>query len=385
MLSVIGGRVLGEGGVLREAGVTIDAGHISAIGNEDAAGKSVLDASGYLVLPAIIDLHGDAFERQIMPRPGVHFPLDLALQETDRQMISNGIATAYHGITYSWEPGLRGRETALELLNALAALQDRLACDTRVHLRWETFNTPAAGEIAGWIEEGRIDLLAFNNHLEMMQRELDNAQKLVKYAGRAGISGADFIKLVHDVAARADQVEGAKALLAACAVDHGIPCASHDDETAEMRAGYHQLGVGICEFPVNEETARYAIDHGDPVVLGGPNILRGGSHCARLNAAESAKAGLCSILTSDYYYPSLLQAPFRLVNDGIVDFQTAWNMVSRNPAQAAGLTDRGEVREGLRADLVIIDDSDPACPRVMATIVRGRPVYMFDADYRICA
>ncbi|MEG3619286.1 alpha-D-ribose 1-methylphosphonate 5-triphosphate diphosphatase [Magnetovibrio sp. PR-2] len=385
MLSITGGRVLLADGELAEADIQLSGETIQSIAAAGAPSQQTLDAGGYMVLPAIIDLHGDAFERQIMPRPGVHFPLDLALQETDRQMISNGIATAYHGITYSWEPGLRGRDTAVELLASLQKIRNRLVCDTRVHLRWETYNTPGVDDVLHWMESGQVDLLAFNDHVGLIQDGLEKPQKLSKYADRAGMTGDEFKALFQDVLSRAPDVEPAKARLAACAQKHAIACASHDDESPEMRAGYHKLGVAICEFPVNAETARFSIDNGDPVVMGGPNILRGGSHCGRLDAAPSAKQGLCSILTSDYYYPSLLQAPFRLVQDGIVDFQTAWDMVSKNPAKAAGLNDRGTIEDGQRADMIIVDDSDPACPRVMATIVAGKPVYMFDADYRKCA
>ncbi len=74
------------------------------------------DATGLLVLPGIVDIHGDAFERQLQPRPGVDFPADIALADTESQLLANGITTAFHGVTLSWEPGLRSltawRETS---------------------------------------------------------------------------------------------------------------------------------------------------------------------------------------------------------------------------------------------------------------------------------
>ncbi len=385
MLSLTGGRVLLDDGAIHETTVHIEGGLIGALGEPATRQKGAWNVRGHLILPAIVDLHGDAFERQIMPRPGVHFPLELALQETDRQMVSNGIATAYHGITYSWEPGLRGRDTALALLEALDAIRDRLACDTRVHLRWETYNTPGADDVAEWMETGRVDLLAFNDHLDMIRKALVNPQKVAKYADRAGFSPDAFISLVDEVAAREADVPAKIEWLAQLAVKFDIPCASHDDESPQMRAGYHKLGVGICEFPVNAETARFSIDNDDPVIMGAPNVLRGGSHCNRLCASTAAGQGLCSILTSDYYYPSLLQAPFKLAANGVTDFATAWHMVSKNPAQAAGLADRGVIRTGQRADVVVVDDSIPGCPRAVATFVGGKPVHMIDAGYRMCA
>ena len=385
MLSLTGGRVMLADGTIEKTNLRVDGGLIGALGETAVRAKGTWNMHDYLVLPAIIDLHGDAFERQIMPRPGVHFPLGLALTETDRQMAANGIATAYHGITYSWEPGLRGRDTVVELLEALTTYRDSLSCDTRVHLRYETFNTDGFDDVINWMSTGNVDLLAFNDHMPMITDNLANPNKVAKYADRSGLSNEAFIKLVENTQSHAPKVQGNIEHLAALAGRFDIPCASHDDETPEMRRMYHDLGVRICEFPVDEQTARSAVAIDDPVVMGAPNVLRGGSHCNRLCATEAARAGLSSVLTSDYYYPSLLYAAFKLANDGVVDFPTAWAMISSNPARAAGLTDRGEIAPGKRADLVVIDDSIPDLPRVVATIVGGRPVHLGDSGYRMCA
>jgi alpha-D-ribose 1-methylphosphonate 5-triphosphate diphosphatase len=157
---------------------------------------------------------------------------------------------------------------------------------------------------------------------------------------------------------------------------------SHDDETPEMRRRYAALGCDISEFPLDRATAEAARDLGSPIVLGSPNVLRGGSHCGRLSAADSVAAGLCTILSSDYYYPAPLHAAFRLVADGVVGLEQAWRLVSVNPAKAVGLDDRGEIAPGKRADLIIVDDSDPAYPRVVATFVAGRVAYAASDDLR---
>lgn len=161
-----GGRHL-VGLELCETSLQIDAGRITAIGADTAQGGLGLDAGGLLVLPGIIDLHGDAFERQLMPRPGVDFPVDVALVDSDRQAIANGITTVFHGTTWSWEPGLRGAENARLLLQAIETLRPQLAADTRVHLRQETYNLDAEAEILQWLADGRIDLLAFNDHMDL--------------------------------------------------------------------------------------------------------------------------------------------------------------------------------------------------------------------------
>ena len=141
------------------------------------------DAGGYLVLPGIVDLHGDAFERQLMPRPGVHFAPVPALLETDRQLLANGITTAYHGVTLSWEPGLRGIEAAREFLAALSAVRPRLGADARLHLRFECFNLDAVEEVVSWIEAGRIDLLAFNEHTN------EDGAVVFRHACKMGLEG----------------------------------------------------------------------------------------------------------------------------------------------------------------------------------------------------
>src|SRR3979409_562412 len=160
-----GGRALIEGG-LEDTTVHFgtDAGVITGIGTDTAA-ESAIDASGLLVLPGIVDIHGDAFERQMMPRPRVTFPLDVALLESDRQAVSNGITTVFHGVTWSWEPGLRGAENARAIPQGGERLRHRLGADTRYHLRHEAYNLDAEPEIIEWLGDRRIDVIAFNDHM----------------------------------------------------------------------------------------------------------------------------------------------------------------------------------------------------------------------------
>src|ERR1700736_4641844 len=150
-IRIDGGRALIDGR-LEMASVHVDSacGTIRAIDSDEGAEQRI-DASGLLVLPGIVDIHGDAFERQMMPRPGVGFPLDVALLESDRQAIANGITTVFHGVTWSWEPGLRSADNARGLLAAMELLRPRLAADTRFHLRHETYNLYAESEVVDWI------------------------------------------------------------------------------------------------------------------------------------------------------------------------------------------------------------------------------------------
>ncbi len=376
-------RVMTSDGTL-PAVIVIDGGRIVALEDRVPAGIPSINARDRLVLPGIVDIHGDAFERQIMPRPGVTFPLDIAFADTDAQLLAAGITTAFHGITYSWEPGLRGAATTRRVVDAIHALRDRMRCDTRVHLRFETYNLDAVDEILGWIDSGRIDLLAFNDHVPHYQEKLaEGPQRLSDTAKRAGLEPEAFVALLNRVVERADEVPQAVRRLAATAVSQRVPMLSHDDETPDMRRGYDELGCRVAEFPVDRPTAEAAMELGNDVVLGAPNILRGGSHCGRLSTREAIEGGFCSILATDYYYPSLLHSVFSLVRDGVLELGNAWRMVSETPARAAGLPDRGAIDEGRRADLILVDDRSAAVPVVKAACVNGRFVYAsgeFTAD-----
>ncbi|HYG88139.1 MAG TPA: alpha-D-ribose 1-methylphosphonate 5-triphosphate diphosphatase [Azospirillum sp.] len=369
-----GARVLMPDGTFADTTVTIAGAHIAALG-ERPAGR-VVEAGGLLLLPGIVDLHGDAFERQLMPRPRVRFPIDMALVDTDRQLVANGITTALHGLTWSWEPGLRGREAAVGFLEALERLRPTLACDTHVHLRHEVYNVGAADEIEGWLAAGRVRLLAFNDHLPMFTRKIGQPSALAQYAERAHMSVEAFTALVHAVAERHGEVDPTNRRLAAAARRHGVALASHDDPSPEVRRHFHAMGCTLCEFPLNRATAQEGRRLGNGVIVGAPNVVRGGSHTdSGLRAADLAADGLADVLTSDYYYPALANAAFRLAREGLLALGDAWRLVSTNPARLAGFADRGYIAPGQRADLVLVDGRAPDLPRIVSTLVAGRTVH----------
>jgi alpha-D-ribose 1-methylphosphonate 5-triphosphate diphosphatase len=374
-----GGRAL-LGNTILETSVQIAGGKISAVGSDHGVVSFGLDARGLLVLPGVVDLHGDAFERQMMPRPGVDFPVDVALNDSDRQAIGNGITTIFHATTWSWEPGLRSGNNATRLLEAIEILRPQLAADTRFHLRHETYNLDAETDIAQWLSSGRIDLFAFNDHMDSTVASLAKPQKRNRMVERTGLSNEAFDFLVERVVSRGDDVPASVARLAKAARDANVRMLSHDDASPTMRKAFRALGVGIAEFPVNEETAREAAEAGDFIVFGAPNVVRGGSHTGWTKAADMIANGLCSVLASDYYYPAQLLAAFRLADDGVLPLAEAWNLISATPARAAGLADRGVLAEGHRADIILVDDELPLRPRIVAVIAAGRLVHLTDAS-----
>ena len=375
-LHITGGTILRDGR-MEAADLGISNGRIT----NTADGRRI-NAGGLLVLPGIVDIHGDAFERQIQPRPGVNFPMLPALIDTERQLLANGITTAFHGITLSWEPGLRGIETWRALLAGLAARA--WTCDMRVHLRFESYNFTALDEAIADIEAGRVHLLAFNDHTPSILKRLDDDAKASKYSDRAGIDLPAFRARATKVGARGAEVPAALARIAAAARAAGIAMASHDDDTVATRDSFRDMGARICEFPMEEAVGRAARAAGDAVVMGAPNVLRGGSHLGWASAAVLAEAGICSVLSSDYYYPAMLRAAFILVARGKLDLPAAWALISENPARAGNLTDRGTFAAGQRGDAVLVEDRAGG-PDLIATIIGGEVAWLSaEGARRLC-
>ncbi|HEX3505218.1 MAG TPA: alpha-D-ribose 1-methylphosphonate 5-triphosphate diphosphatase [Xanthobacteraceae bacterium] len=373
-IRITGAKVLTDG-TLQDTCVHTSDGVIAEIGSDCGAARSI-DASDLVVLPGIVDIHGDAFERQMMPRPGVDFALDIALLDTDRQVIANGITTVFHGVTWSWEPGLRGPQNARSLLAAIETLKPQLAADTRYHLRFETYNFDAEPEACGWLDERKIDALAFNDHMLAPDYAKRPPSKISTMVDRTGLSREDFFKLVESLQSRADEVPDLIVRMAKSANATGVPMLSHDDSSPEQRRWFRSLGCRVCEFPMNMETAQDAANGGDEIVFGSPNIVRGGSHVGWVKASDMVAHGLCSILASDYFYPALLVAAFKLAETDVLPFAKAWDLVSGTPARAMNLADRGSVAPNKRADLILVDAAVPGRPRVVAVLVAGQVVYI---------
>lgn len=365
---IVGGEVLGPRGfetrdLCLAGGAIVEAG----------AGAEIVDARGLLVLPGIVDIHGDAFERQIMPRPGVGFDLGLALLETDRQLVANGITTAFHGLSVSWEPGLRSLDAAHDFVRTLRAVRPRLAADTLLHIRWEPFVAEAIDAIAGWLADEPGAILAFNDHLTPLMADGHMARKIGKLAARAEMTPEAYRALAAGYWQRREAVRDDVERAAGLARQVGAVLLAHDETSPEMRAAYRALGAHASEFPMTIETARAARAAGEHVILGAPNVLRGGSHNNAIPAAEAVLADECTVLTSDYYYPAPLIAPFVLARRYGVDFAPAWALVSAHAAETAGLADRGRLAPGLRADVILVDASGD-WPEVRAVWVGGRQV-----------
>ena len=366
------GEVLGRG----PASLALSDGKIVS----DAPVGRRFDATGLILAPGLCDAHGDGFERNIAPRPSVEFPVETALLATDRELAANGITTAFLALTISWEPGLRSVANARAVIEALDRLRPQLSTDLRVQLRWEVFALDAVPAIEEWLTIRPRPVLAFNDHLSgLLRKDGDRLEKnLDSVAKRAGLSLPEYHDLVERTGARAGEVPGAIQRLATAARKAGVVCFAHDEVDAATRNANRAIGIDVSEFPLSAEAAKAAIEQGEETILGAPNVLRGGSHIGCLDAAPAIADGMCTVLASDYYYPSLLQSAVRLETDGVLSLDQAWPLISANPARACGLTDRGTLAVGQRGDVIAMERTGSGLS-VQAVFRAGEPVMVRDA------
>lgn len=339
----------------------------------DPVGRPV-DLDGYLVLPGIVDPHGDGFERHLAPRRGAMKQLTEGVIAAEAELAANGITTAVLAQFYSWEGGLRGPDFAAQVFAAIRDVRADLVTEVIPQLRFETHMLPDYAALPARIAEWGVPYVVFNDHLPHERLAAGKRPpRLTGQALKAGRNPERHLEMLQALHAAGDQVPAALDRLTARLARAGVRMGSHDDATAEMRAAWRLRGVRIAEFPETLAAAEAARAGGDRVILGAPNVVRGGSHKGNASAIDLIAMGLCDALASDYHYPSPRRAALMLAQSGVCDLAAAWALVSAGPARLLGLTDRGTLAVGQRADLVILD---PRTHRVAATLSGGRISYM---------
>ncbi|WP_163847036.1 alpha-D-ribose 1-methylphosphonate 5-triphosphate diphosphatase [Pseudooceanicola aestuarii] len=331
-----------------------------------------IDLPGTLILPGIVDPHGDGFERHLAPRRGALPDLGDALAMVGAELAANGITTAMLAQFYSWEGGMRGPAFAARMLAAHAAQVADQPVDMRVQLRLETHLLDDFAAFDALAAQYDVGYVVFNDHIP--HAALDKGKRPPRLTGQALKSGRSpeahlaFLKSLH---ARKSEVPAALDGLIAALSGRGVLLGSHDDATARDREVWRARGVGISEFPETTDAAESAEKAGEAIVLGGPNVVRGGSHAGKVSAEGLIARGLCRALASDYHYPAPRQAAWKLA--ATMGLPAAWALVSEGPAGMLGLADRGRLAAGLRADFIVVD---PANGRPLATFAAGRPAWL---------
>lgn len=357
-LRLTGAEVLLPDGFAPEA-LSLDSGRIVAGGGRE------IDLTGFRILPGLIDLHGDGFERHMAPRRGAVETPALGLAALDAECGACGITTAVLAQFWSWEGGMRGPGFAAALAEALAAAET--LTDMTLQLRVETHMLDTLEAMRDLVARFGIRYVVWNDHLPHSELAAGKRPpRLTGQALKAGRSPETHHALLQALHANGPQVIDALAPIAAEFAAQGIRMGSHDDHTPEDRAKFRAIGAKISEFPETPAAAEAAKAHGEPVIMGAPNVVRGGSHSGKVAAETLIEAGLVDALVSDYHYPSLARAALRLSDR--YGWPAAWGLVSDGPARVMGWTDRGRIAEGLRADLVILDKGG----RVAGTIAGGR-------------
>ncbi len=330
----------------------------------------VVDLSGYHVLPGIVDIHGDGFERHVAPRRGAMKDMGGGLVACGAEMAANGITTGVLAQFFSWEGGLRGPEFARAMLEALGGMRGRAEVDLLVQLRLETHLLDHYADLEALVAGFGVDYVVFNDHLP--HERLAAGRRPARLAGTALKSRRSpevLLALLQEMHDRRDAVPGAVSALAARLAGRGVRLGSHDDRSAQDRAAWRARGCRIAEFPETLEAAEAARAGGDGIVLGAPNVMRGGSHKGNASALDLIALGLCDALASDYHFPSLWRAALFLERAGVLDLARAWALVSDGPARLLGLGDRGVLSPGKRADFVVLE---PESGRLVATFAGGR-------------
>lgn len=317
------------------------------------------DGDGGWLMPGLIELHTDNLDKFFTPRPKVDWPAHSAMSSHDALMVASGITTVLDAVAIGdVRDGGDRLENLEKMINAVEDSQKRglNRAEHRLHLRCELPHHTTLPLFEKLVGREPVALVSLMDH-SPGQRQYASYEKYREYyQGKYHLTDEQMDQFEQEQLALAAQwsLPNRLAIAAICNA-RNLPLASHDDATREHVVESHQLGSVIAEFPTTFAAAEASREHGLSVLMGAPNIVRGGSHSGNVAAHKLAQLGMLDILSSDYYPASLLDAVFRVASDEENDFtlQKAVHLVTKNPAQALNLNDRGVIAEGKRADLVL--------------------------------
>lgn len=342
-----------------QGSLEIEGGTIRTFAESQSSLPEALDGEGGWLLPGLIELHTDNLDKFFTPRPKVDWPAHSAMSSHDALMVASGITTVLDAVAIGdVRDGGDRLENLEKMINAVEETQKRGVnrAEHRLHLRCELPHHTTLPLFEKLVGREPVTLVSLMDH-SPGQRQFANREKYREYyQGKYSLTDEQMARYEEEqlaLAARWSQPN--RTAIAQMCRERQIALASHDDATHDHVLESHQLGSVIAEFPTTFEAAEASRRHGMNVLMGAPNIVRGGSHSGNVAAHKLAELGLLDILSSDYYPASLLDAAFRVADDDANRFtlSQAIRLVTRNPARALNLDDRGVVAEGKRADLVL--------------------------------
>lgn len=347
-----------------------------------ASGRQVpagaIDCGGELVMPGLIELHTDNLERHLQPRPRAYWPHPAAIIAHDAELAAMGITTVFDALRVGSivsDPDANYGEYARELASEIMGLraQGALRISHFLHLRAEICSETLVDEMARFGPEDRVGIVSLMDHTPGGRQFRDLSKLRAYYTGRFAMTDAMFETHVEQMTALRDRLgERHERTAVAEARRYGATLASHDDTTAAQVAASAAHGVHFAEFPTTFEAARACRAHRILVMMGAPNLVRGGSHSGNVAASALADEGLLDILSSDYVPSSLLTGALML-GDQWGDPARGIATVTQAPARATGLSDRGRLEIGARADVIRVARIGAAAA-VRGTWVQGRRV-----------
>jgi alpha-D-ribose 1-methylphosphonate 5-triphosphate diphosphatase len=355
---VLADEILDRGSVVADAD-----GSIADISQGRAAVAGAIDCEGDYLLPGLIELHTDNLEKHATPRPKTEWPAIAAVVAHDSQIAVSGITTVFDAVSLGAVADSSERVSQLErtIAGITEARQKKmLRADHLLHLRCEISYPTLRDLFDSFVEHPLLRLVSVMDHTPGQRQFVDESKYRVYYQGKHNLTDGEMDEFTQ--ARKIDRQQHGDAhrrhVVSVCH-KRNIRLASHDDATREHVSEAVDDGMSIAEFPTTIEAAKASHDSGLKVMMGGPNIVRGGSHSGNIAARDLAEAEVLDIVSSDYIPSSMLHAAFKLSNElGGFDLPKAIRTVTKTPAEAAGLQDRGEIAVGKRADIIRVRHND---------------------------
>jgi len=343
--------------VIEHGWIAVADGRVAGFGEGDAP-AGCEDAGGDLIMPGLIELHTDHLEAHYVPRPKVFWNPIAAVVSYDGQLATSGITTVLDSLRVWREDGadeVDGRAGVLAEAIASARDDGLLRADHFLHLRCEIPMPSVVEEAMELVGRPDVRLMSLMDHTPGQRQFRDEGKLRDYYRGKGGGRTDAELDILFERRFAYQKAHAATNMRAivALAQQYEIPLASHDDTTDENVTDAIRDRVSVAEFPTTMEAARGLHRAGIGILMGAPNVVRGGSHSGNIAAVDLAREGLLDILSSDYIPSSLLMGALRLPEHvPAIDLAAAVRTVTKTPAEAVGLDDRGEIAIGKRADLI---------------------------------